>query len=93
MSLLRVARILRRRPDPNDFQAQLFWLVKLTYACKSSGHNALVAEAQVIEDALGHLGRFVEDGDSEALQRARTHIDQFAELVEEALAAEQTQED
>jgi len=69
------------------FREQLFWLVDLIYACKSSGDNALAAEAQVVEDALGSLGEYLETGDTVSLSRATTRVEHFARLVKAAVAA------
>ena len=69
------------------FREQLFWLVDLIYACKTSGDNALAAEAQLVEDALGSLGEFLETGDKDSLARATARVEHFARLVKAAVAA------
>jgi hypothetical protein len=81
ISLDKIARMLHRRPPQGRFREQLFWLVDLIYACKSSGDNALAAEAQLVEDALGLLGEFLETGDRDALERATARVEQFANAV------------
>ncbi len=82
-----IAQILGRRPAVGLFREQLFWLVDLIYACKSSGDNALAAEAQVVEDALGSLGEYLETGDTVSLSRATARVEHFARLVKAAVAA------
>ena len=85
MSVDRIVQVLRRRPAPGHFRDQLFWLVDLIYACKASGDNALAAEAQVVEDALGALGEFLETGNKDALTRATAQVEHFARLVRQAV--------
>ena len=89
MTVDKISRMLRRRPPQGKFREQLFWLVDLIYACKSSGDNALSAEAQLVEDALGQLGEFMETGDQEALRQATARVEQFALQVKAAVAAEE----
>lgn len=85
MSVDRIVQVLRRRPAPGQFREQLFWLVDLIYACKASGDNALAAEAQVVEDALGALGEFLETGNEDALGRATAQVEHFARLVRQVV--------
>ena len=86
MSLDKIARMLHRRPPHGRFREQLFWLVDIIYACKSSGEPTLVAEAKVVEAALGRLGEFLETGDTTALDDAALQIEQFARVVRVAIS-------
>lgn len=92
MSIERVAELLERRPVAsaavaNRYREQLFWLVDLIYACKTSGEPELVAKGAVVEEALGSLGEFLETGDHAALRRASAQVEAFAALVKAAVAA------
>jgi hypothetical protein len=93
MSVEKIARMLHRRPPQGRFREQLFWLVDLIYACKSSGDNALAAEAQLVEDALGLLGQFLETGDRDALESASLRVEQFAQAVKAAVGANKGSEE
>ena len=48
-SIEKVARMLTRRPPDGRLREQLFWLVDIVYACKSSGDKALFGQAQLVE--------------------------------------------
>ena len=73
--------MLQRRPPLGRFRDQLFWLVDLIFTCKSSGNRALAAEAQLVEDALGELGQFLETGNPDSLNNAMRRVEQFARQV------------
>ncbi|MBI5507181.1 MAG: hypothetical protein HY903_00385 [Deltaproteobacteria bacterium] len=79
--------MLRRRPPQGRFREQLFWLVDIIYACKASGDKLLVAEARLVEDALGRLGEYLETGEAAALEDATTQVEQFARVVTAAVAS------
>ncbi len=81
--------MLLRRPPQGRFREQLFWLVDIIYACKSSGDEGLAGEAQGVEDALGRLGEYLETGDTRALDDATAHVEKFARSVKAAVAARQ----
>lgn len=81
--------MLMRRPPQGRFREQLFWLVDIIYACKSSGDAGLVAEAEAVEDALGRLGEYLETGDTRALDDATAHVEKFARSVKAAVATRQ----
>jgi hypothetical protein len=87
MSLVKIARMLERRPPEGRFREQLFWLVDLVYACKTSGDAQLVMHARLVEDALGDLGEFMETGASEALAQASARVEVFARVVKAAVDA------
>lgn len=87
MSLVKVARMLERRPPDSRFREQLFWLVDLVYACKSSGDAELVKHARFVEEALGNLGEFMQTGDSELLTQASACVEDFARVVKAAVNA------
>jgi hypothetical protein len=79
--------MLERRPPESRFRDQLFWLVDLVYACKSSGDTELVKHARLVEDALGDLGEFMQTGASEALAQASARVEDFARAVKAAVNA------
>ncbi|MCK5688512.1 hypothetical protein KAI87_04535 [Myxococcota bacterium] len=81
--------MLSRRPPAGRFREQLFWLVDIIYACKSSDHIILAGEAGLVEDALGSLGEFLETGDMAALELATSRVEKFAAVVN-AVVAEAT---
>ncbi len=87
MSVERIARMLQRRPGEGKLREQLFWLVDLVYACKSSGDERLASEARLVEDALGAMGEYLETGNADALSSARTRVEQFALAVTSVVAA------
>jgi len=89
MSVEKIARMLHRRPPHGRFREQLFWLVDIVYACKSSGNPLLADEARLVEDALGRLGEYLETGDHAALDDATLQVEQFARVVTAAVSAEQ----
>jgi hypothetical protein len=92
MALDKIARMLQRRPPAGRFREQLFWLVDVIYACKASGEQALVAQAQLVEEALGRLGEFLETGDNSLLDEAMTRIEAFARIVKSAVSVDQPKE-
>ena len=81
-SLREIRRILQARPLNPEPRKQLFWLVELIYACKKSGISAVVAEAQLMEDALGKLGEYLETADPNTLRHAEELIHQFSQFLE-----------
>ncbi len=85
MSVEKIALMLRRRPLEGRFREQLFWLVDLVYACKSSGNETLATEARLVEDALGSLGEYLETGNREALGQASARVEQFARVVKKVV--------
>ncbi len=85
MSLAKIARMLERRPPEGRFREQLFWLVDLVYACKSSGDAQLMMHARLVEDALGNLGEFMQTGASETLALASARVETFARVVKAAV--------
>lgn len=87
MSLQKIARMLERRPPEGRFREQLFWLVDLVYACKTSGDAELVKHARLVEDALGNLGEFMQTGASDALAEASARVEVFARVVKAAVDA------
>lgn len=87
MSVEKIVRILHRRPPSRRPREQLFWLVDLIYACKSSGDQDLAREAHWVEDALGRLGSFLETGEPHALNDASARVEQFARAVATAAAS------
>ena len=92
MAVEKISRMLHRRPPQGRFREQLFWLVDIIYACKASGDTTLVAEAKLMESALGRLGEFLETGDLAKLDDAARHVEQFARVVKAAVGA-RTEED
>ena len=93
MPVEKVARMLHRRPPRGRFREQLFWLVDIVYACKSSGDELLAEEARLVEGALGRLGEYLETGDTAALDDATLQVEQFARVVTAAVAAEHKEEE
>ena len=87
MNVEKIARMLHRRPPQGRFREQLFWLVDIVYACKSSGDKLLAQEARLVEDALGRLGEYLETGDAAALDDATTQVEQFARVVTAAVSS------
>ncbi|HSI04192.1 MAG TPA: hypothetical protein VLC93_06945 [Myxococcota bacterium] len=79
--------MLERRPPESRFREQLFWLVDLVYACKSSGDPELVKHARLVEEALGNLGEFMQTGASELLSQASARVEDFARVVKAAVEA------
>jgi hypothetical protein len=73
--------MLDRRPPDGRLREQLFWLVDIVYACKASGDGVLAEQAQLVEDALGNLGTYLETGDTEALDHATVRVQEFARVV------------
>jgi hypothetical protein len=89
MAYERIARMLLRRPPQGKFREQLFWLVDVIYACKSSGDEELASAALVVEDALGRLGEYLETGDLHALEDATARVESFARTVKAVMNAQQ----
>lgn len=87
MGVDKIARMLQRRPAAGRFREQLFWLVDVVYACKASSDAQLREQAQLVEDALGRMGEFLETGDSVALDEATACVEQFARFVKKAVSA------
>lgn len=87
MSVERVSRMMLRRPGPGQLREQLFWLVDVVYACKSSGDQTLEESAALVEEAVGLFGSYMEKGDDEALERAVVCIEQFGAIVRNTLNA------
>jgi len=81
VSIEKIQRMLTRKPPDGRLREQLFWLVDIVYACKSSGDKALLGQAQLVEQALGDLGAYLETGDTNALDIAATRVQEFAHLV------------
>ncbi len=77
----KIGKMLTRRPAAGRFREQLFWLVDIIYACKSSDNIILAGEAGLVEDALGSLGEFLETGDLSALELATSRVEKFATVV------------
>ncbi len=90
MAVERISRMLHRRPPQGRFREQLFWLVDIIYACKASGDRVLIAEARLMEAALGRLGEYLETGETTALNEATTAVEQFARVIKAAVTAEQS---
>jgi hypothetical protein len=84
MSVDKIRQALQRRPGPQDFREQLFWLVDMIYACKAAQDVRLVERARLLEDALGSLGDFLETGDSAALEQTHTNLEEFARFIQTA---------
>ncbi|MEO1172307.1 MAG: hypothetical protein AAFX94_09680 [Myxococcota bacterium] len=85
-SVEKISRMLRRRPPPGRFREQLFWLVDIVYACKASEDKTLVAEATLVEEALGQLGEYIETGDESSLEEASKRVEQFGRMVRAAVS-------
>lgn len=81
---IRVA--LQRRPGPDQFREQLFWLVDLIYACTSTGDAKLIAHARLLEEALGELGDYLETGEAHALEQAQSNLEEFARCINGVLS-------
>ena len=80
-----IVEVLKRRPQGDNHREQLFWLVDLVYSCKSSDNPELVEQAGLVEVALGSLGRYIEDGDNEALAEAKKSVEDFAARINDVL--------
>ena len=87
LSIEKVARMLGRRPPEGRLREQLFWLVDVVYACKTSGDRELVGQAQLVEQALGNLGSYLETGDVQALDTAAVRVEEFARVVNAKVAS------
>jgi hypothetical protein len=86
MSAAKISGILQRRPPQGKFREQLFWLVDLVYACKSTEEPELKEQASLVEHALAALGDYLETGNGEALGAASAAIEQFANVVRRFLS-------
>jgi hypothetical protein len=84
MSVDKIRLALQRRPGPQEFREQLFWLVDMIYACKAAGDSQLAERAHLLEDALGSLGDFLETGDDAALAQTHTNLEEFARFIQTA---------
>ncbi|MEK7705241.1 MAG: hypothetical protein AAB426_09800 [Myxococcota bacterium] len=73
--------MLLRRPPDGRLREQLFWLVDIVFACKSSEDVDLAGQASLVEEALGNLGDYLETGDTDALEVATKRVEQFARLI------------
>ena len=74
----RLRRLLERRPPRSDLSAQMFWLVDVIFACSESN---LTDEAALLRSALGHLGRYLEEGQAAALGAALNELAAFEERL------------
>ena len=92
MAIDKVAKMLHRRPPQGRLREQLFWLVDVIYACKSSGDTPLADQAQLCESALGRLGEYLETGEEGALHDAMASIEEFAGVVTKAVAGAEPKE-
>lgn len=79
--------MLLRRPPEGRLREQLFWLVDIVFACKSSDDKDLVEQASLVEQALADLGDYLETGDSEALDLAAARVEEFARLIRNKVSA------
>lgn len=79
--------MLLRRPPEGRLREQLFWLVDVVYACKSSDDDALASQARLVEEALGNLGDYLETGNVDALELAGARVEEFARVVRAKVTA------
>lgn len=77
----RLRRLLDKRPPKADLSAQMFWLVDVIFACSEL---ELRDEAALLRSALGHLGRYLEEGQSSELGAALTDVDAFEKRISRA---------
>lgn len=77
--------MLKRKPPADRVKEQLFWMVDVIYACKSSGHPVLEERVQLVETALGQLGQYLEAGETDHLEQALHNIEDFAKALRAAL--------
>lgn len=88
-SIDKVIQMLRRQPsDPADFRARLFWLVDVVYACRASEDPFLQEHAELVEEALGALGGYLESGDETQLGLATRRVATFSQQMADALLAQ-----
>jgi len=87
VSVQKIARMLLRRPPDGRLREQLFWLVDIVFDCKSSDDAALSSQAQIVEEALGSLGDYLETGNTDALEVATARVEEFARLIRSKIAA------
>ena len=76
-----LSNLLKQRPPQAQFRDQLFWLVDIINVCKASGNLILIQEAKLMENALNNLSEFLKIGDTQALNDATKHVEQFARIV------------
>lgn len=91
--IAKVVRMLKRKPPADRVREQLFWLVDVIYACKSSGHDLLEQRVSLVESALGQLGAYLESGNPGELQSALDNIEEFAKVLRSALQEHAHEED
>ena len=77
--------LLDERPPKGRFRDQLFWLVDIIYACKESNNRVLIEEAKLMEKALGDLGKFLETGKTDELNKALVNVERFSRIVKAAV--------
>ncbi|MFX1589851.1 MAG: hypothetical protein ACFFC1_17045, partial [Promethearchaeota archaeon] len=77
----KLSDLLKRRPPQGQFRDQLFWLVDIIHVCKASGNLLLMQEAKLMEKALNKLSEFLKTGDTQVLNDATKHVEQFARIV------------
>jgi hypothetical protein len=82
----RIMRMLKRKPPADRVREQLFWLVDVIFACKTSGDPALLHHVNLVEQALGQLGEYLEEGNDLDLDEAITKIDKFSVVLRSAIA-------
>jgi len=82
----KISELLESRPPKDRFRDQLFWLVDIINACKNTNNRTLIEEAKLMEKALGDLGTFLETGNSQELNKAILHVEQFSRIVKAAVA-------
>ena len=82
----KIKNLLDARPPKGRFRDQLFWLVDIIYACKESNNRVLIEEAKLMEKALGDLGKFLETGKTDELNKALVNVERFARIVKAAVA-------
>ncbi|MFX0058141.1 MAG: hypothetical protein ACFE8J_07560, partial [Candidatus Heimdallarchaeota archaeon] len=82
----KLSDLLKQRPPKGQFRDQLFWLVDIIHICKSSGNLVLIQEAKLMENVLNNLSEFLKTGETEALNNAAKHVEQFARIVKATVA-------
>jgi hypothetical protein len=81
----KIKNLLDERPPKGRFRDQLFWLVDIIYACKESNNRVLIEGAKLMEKALGDLGKFLETGKTDELNKALVNVERFSRIVKAAV--------
>jgi hypothetical protein len=87
IAIEKLSNLLKQRPPKGQLRDQIFWLVDIIHVCKGSGNLVLIQEAKLMENVLNNFSKYLETGDTQALNDASKQVQQFARIVKTTVAA------